>query len=51
MKSTNKREWTKENYLVNGHKTQNQFAKSSFNTTIEEPGINESGKEAKRRGY
>ena len=48
---TGKREYTKENYLQNGAKTQGQFANNSFNTTIEEPGLNESGKKAKANGY
>lgn len=47
MKSKNKKEYSKENYLANGHKTQNQWAKNHINTSIEEPGINESGIEAK----
>ncbi len=51
MKIKNKREYNKENYLRNGSKTQNQYAKNSFNTTIEEPGTNESGIEAKKKGY
>ncbi|MDD6795870.1 MAG: hypothetical protein PUE01_10760 [Clostridiaceae bacterium] len=51
MKYRNKREYTREDYLRNGTKTQNQYAKNSFNTTIEEPGINESGIEAKKRGF
>lgn len=51
MKNNNKRDYTKSNYLRNGTKTQNQYAKSSFNTCIEEPGINESGAEAKKRGF
>lgn len=51
MKNNNKRGYTKSNYLRNGTKTQNQYAKSSFNTSIEEPGINESGAEAKKRGF
>ena len=37
------------NYLANGHKT--QWAKNHINTSIEEPGINESGIEAKKRGF
>lgn len=48
MKSKNKKEYSKENYLANGHKTQNQWAKNHINTSIEEPGINESGIEAKK---
>ena len=47
MKSKNKKEYSKENYLANGHKTQNQWAKNHINTSIEEPGINESGIESK----
>lgn len=51
MKNNNRRDYTKENYLRNGTKTQNQYGKSSFNTTIEEPALNESGIEAKKRGF
>ncbi|MGL5379628.1 hypothetical protein [Clostridium sp.] len=51
MDSKNCKEFSKENYLKNGNKTQNQKAKNSFNTTIEEPGINESGLDAKKRGF
>lgn len=48
---TNKKVYSKRNYLKNGSKTQNQYAKNSFNTSIEEPGINESGIEAKEKGF
>ncbi|EPS52177.1 hypothetical protein CFSAN002368_10883 [Clostridium botulinum A1 str. CFSAN002368] len=41
----------RKNYLANGHKTQNQWAKNKLNTTIKEPGTNESGIEAKKKGY
>jgi hypothetical protein len=51
MRYANKKDFTKENYLRNGFKSQNQHAKNSFNTTIQEPGINESGIEAKKRGF
>ncbi|MBD7913171.1 MULTISPECIES: hypothetical protein [Clostridium] len=51
MRYENKREFTKENYLKNGFKSQDQYAKNSFNTTIKQPGINESGIEAKKRGF
>ncbi|SUY47544.1 Uncharacterised protein [Clostridium putrefaciens] len=51
MNKKDKKEWSKENYLANGHKTQNQWAKNKLATTVEEPGINESGLEAKRKGY
>lgn len=47
----NKREWSKENYLQNGTKTQNQHAKNELNTTIQKPGTNESGIEAKKNGW
>lgn len=51
MKNNNRRDYTKENFLRNGTKTQNQYAKNSFNTTIEEPELNQSGVEAKKRGF
>ncbi len=51
MDSKNHKDFSKKNYLKNGHKTQNQKAKNSFNTTIEEPAMNESGLEAKKRGF
>ncbi|MGG7162480.1 hypothetical protein [Clostridium ihumii] len=51
MKDKNQKEYTKENYLKNGNKTQHQYANSSFNTTIEEPGTNESGIIAKKKGF
>jgi len=51
MDNNNKKDYSKSNYLRNGTKTQDQYAKSSINTTIEKPGINESGAEAKKRGF
>ncbi|MEG1254459.1 hypothetical protein [Clostridium sp.] len=51
MKKKEKREFNKENYIQNGTKTQGQYAQSSFNTTIEEPGTNESGIIAKKKGF
>lgn len=51
MKNNNRRDYSKENALRHTTKTQNQYAKSSFNTSIEEPGINQSGIEAKKRGF
>lgn len=51
MDSQNHREYSKENYNKNGSKSQGQHAKSSFNTTIQKPGINESGLEAKKKGF
>ncbi|CDH90665.1 conserved hypothetical protein [Clostridium botulinum B str. Eklund 17B (NRP)] len=51
LKNDNKKTFNKDNVLRNGTKSQNQYAKSSFNTTIEEPALNESGIEAKKRGF
>ncbi len=51
QREEDKRKFTKENYIHNGNKTQGQYAQSSFNTTIEEPGTNESGIVAKKNGY
>lgn len=51
LENNNKRDYTKENYLRNGTKTQNQYAKNSINNLVEEPALNKSGKEAKRRGF
>ena len=51
MNNSNKREYTKENYLKNGSKTQNHNPKNKYNTTVEEPALNESGIEAKKRGF
>lgn len=47
----NKREYTKDNYLKNGTKTQNNNPKNKYVTTLEEPVLNESGIEAKKRGF
>ncbi|MCY6958726.1 hypothetical protein [Clostridium brassicae] len=51
MKKNHGKRWNKENVLINGVKTQNQWAKNKLNTTVKEPGINESGIEAKKKGY
>lgn len=51
MENNNKRDYTKSNVLRNGTKSQGQYGKSSFNMTIEEPKLNESGIEAKKRGF
>lgn len=51
MKSQNKKTYSKDNYLKNGSKTQNQHANNQYNFSIEEPGINESGIEAKKKGF
>lgn len=42
---------TNETFLKNGTKTQNQISKNRFTTTIEKPGINESGLEAHKKGF
>lgn len=51
MKNNNNKDYSKSNFLRNGNKTQNQYSKSSFNTTIEKPEKNESGIEAEKRGF
>lgn len=51
MQNNNNKDYSKSNYLRNGNKTQNQQAKSSFNTTIEKPAKNESGIDAEKRGF
>ena len=51
MKNQNSKKHSKENYLKNGSKTQNQHANNHYNFSTEEPGINESGVEAKKRGF
>ncbi len=51
MKNHNKKVHSKENYLKNGTKTQNQFANSHYNFTVEEPALNESGVDAKKKGF
>ena len=51
MQNDNKRTYNKENYLRNGTKRKNKYAKKSFNHNVQEPALNESGEEAKRRGF
>ncbi|WP_294363451.1 hypothetical protein [uncultured Clostridium sp.] len=51
MTYQNSKKHSKENYLKNGSKTQNQHANNHYNFSTEEPGINESGVEAKKRGF
>ena len=51
MQNNNKRNYSKENVLRNGSKSQNQVSKNSFTNTIETPAMNESGIEAKKRGF
>ena len=47
----NKRKYAKENYLKNGTKIQNNNPKNKYITTLEEPALNESGVEAKKKGF
>lgn len=51
MKSKNKRELSKKNYLVNEVKTDEPMSKNSFVSTIQSPALNESGIEAKKKGF
>lgn len=51
MQSKNKREMEKENYLANGVKTKESMSKNSFVSTIQSPALNESGVEAKKKGF
>lgn len=51
MKSKNKREMSKKNYLVNEVKTDEPMSKNSFVSTIQSPVLNESGIEAKKKGF
>ncbi|MDF2879920.1 MAG: hypothetical protein K0R54_477 [Clostridiaceae bacterium] len=51
MKTKDHREYTKNAYLENGTKTQSPWSKNKFNTTIKEPGTNESGIEARKKGW
>lgn len=51
MKNDNIKTYSKENALRNTVKTQNQYTKNSFNTTTEEPALNSSGVDAKKRGF
>lgn len=40
-----------QEFLKNGHKTQNQWSKNHLPQTIEEPALNKSGKKYKEEGY
>ncbi|MBP1888764.1 hypothetical protein J2Z53_000343 [Clostridium moniliforme] len=51
MKSKHKRIYSKENYNENGFKHKQHWSKNTFTTTTKEPGINESGIEAKKEGF
>ena len=47
----NRRDYTKENYLKNGVKSQNNNPKNKYVTTIEEQALNESRIEAKKKAF
>lgn len=51
MQNNNKRDYSKKEYLRNGTKTQNQVSKNQFVNTVEQPRMNESGMEAKKKGF
>jgi len=51
MKNDNKRTYSKENYLRNGTKTQNQYAKNSFNNNVQEPALNEVEKKQREEDF
>lgn len=51
MKSKNKREMAESNYLSNEVRTEEPMSKNSFVSTIQSPALNESGIEAKKKGF
>ncbi|GIM28506.1 hypothetical protein CPJCM30710_11720 [Clostridium polyendosporum] len=51
MKSKHEKVHTKETFKTNGTKSQDQWAQNRNNTTVEKPGINESGIKAKKNGW
>lgn len=51
MNSKNKRQMEEANYLVNEVKTEQPMSKNSFVSTIQSPALNESGIEAKKKGF
>ncbi|NRW33538.1 hypothetical protein DFH71_001767 [Clostridium beijerinckii] len=51
MDNNNNKDYSESNFLRNGNKTQNQYAKNSYNTTIKKPGRNESGIEAEKEDF
>lgn len=51
MKNDNKRTNSKENFLRNNTKHQEQFSKNQIPQTIEEPGKNDSYVDARKRGF
>ncbi|WP_294346119.1 hypothetical protein [uncultured Clostridium sp.] len=51
MDSKNERIYSKENYLANGYNTKSQYSKNQIVHTIQEPALNESGIEAKQKGF
>lgn len=51
MKSKNKREMEDANYLANEIRTEEPMSKNSFVSTIQSPALNQSGIEAKKKGF
>ena len=51
MKNDNRKTFEEKEFLRNGSKTQNQWAKNRQNTTLEKPALNESAIEAQKRGF
>lgn len=51
MQNNNKRDYSKKEYLRNGTKSEDHVSKNQFVNTVEKPGMNESGMEAKKKGF
>ncbi|MDY6012370.1 hypothetical protein [Clostridium sp.] len=51
MKYENERIYSKQNYNTNGSKNPKHWSRNTFVSTTKEPEINESGIEAKKRGF
>lgn len=51
MQNNNKRDYAKKEYLRNGTKDEGQVSKNQFVNTVEQPGMNESGIDAKKKGF
>ncbi|WP_195892634.1 hypothetical protein [Desnuesiella massiliensis] len=51
MKPHNKKEYNKHDAIRNGFKTQNQHSKNEISQSIEPNALNDSGLEAKKKGY
>ena len=51
MKNDNKRTYSKRKLFEKWNKDTKSICKNSFNNNVQEPALNESGEEAKRRGF